>query len=130
MLMPSPSSNPNFKKFKIKTHTFPSGVSKKQIGSNDALAHNIQDVIAACLLAESFDAILEYTCSKIAPDSKTITSSSSVSVGICLNGCGFFDKSPISIGTPASYAPQFTSGDLDPMKRNIVRVEIQYSTIQ
>ena len=78
----------------------------KQIGSNDALAQVIQDVIAAFFL----DDMLVLTCdlsnryNNIAPDSNTVTSSSSAKHGICPNGCGFFDKSPRSNCTSNSYA--------------------------
>ena len=100
------------------TYTLPSGVSRKQIGSNEAFAHEIQDVISAfledesalCFVPSASAFVFKYW--RIAPDSKTMTLSSSVKQGICRNGCGLAAKSPMERGRLISYAPQFTRGDL------------------
>ena len=60
----------------------------KQIGSNDALAQVIQDMMAALSLDDILLLALDFSkrYSKIAPDSNTVTSSSSTKHGICPNG--------------------------------------------
>lgn len=103
--------------FKIKrrrTYTLPSGVSRKQMGSNDALAHITQDMTWAFSAGLSFSSLNEFIYKRMAPDSNTLTSSLSVKQGIWPKGCGFLRKSPISNSNPSSYKAQFTSGERDP----------------
>ena len=78
--------------------------------------HDIHDVISAFLLSgsPSVSEALVYKYCKIAPDSKTKTSLSSVRQGICLNGWGFVARFPIVSERPTSLAPQLTKGDRDP----------------